>query len=146
MIRAIAAVIVGYIVLAVVVMCLFVGLWVVLGVDGVLQPGTFKGTMALNVGAVVVSIVGALVGGAVCALIAKSLTPVKVLAGMVLVLGAAAAVVGVQRPEPGERKPGLTVREALEQGREPNWYLIANPIIGAAGVFVSGMMVRKKAS
>lgn len=144
MLRAIAAVIVGYIVMFIVVMCLFLGLWVVLGVDGVLQPGTFKGTMALNVGAVAASIVGALVGGIVCGSIAKTLTPVKVFAGIVLVLGLVAAVVGIQKPEPGERKPGLTVMEALQQGREPNWYLIVNPIIGAGGILAGGMMVRKK--
>lgn len=146
MVRSIVSVTVGYVVLAVVVMSCFLGLWVVLGVDGVLQPGTFKGKMSLNVGAVAASIVGALAGGIVCGLIAKKLTPVKVFAGIVLVLGLVAAAVGIQKPEPGERKPGLTVREALEQGREPDWYLIVNPLIGAAGVLAGGMLVQKKAS
>ncbi len=145
MVRAIVAVVVGYIALFIVVMCLFLGLWFVLGVDGVLQPGTFKGTMALNVGAVATSIVGALAGGVVCGLIAKTRTPVKVLAGIVLVLGLAAAVSTVMKPEPGERKPGLTVMEALQQGREPNWFAIVNPFVGAGGVLVGGMMVRKNA-
>ncbi|HRJ49357.1 MAG TPA: hypothetical protein PKU91_02415, partial [Phycisphaerales bacterium] len=87
MFRAIAGVIVGYIVMGLIV---FVGLtaaYFALGADRAFMPGSLV-ISGLWVGVmVVVGIVAAIAGGAVCALIARRPMPVKVLAGIVLALG-----------------------------------------------------------
>ena len=143
MVRAILAVVAGYIVIALLAAGLFVGLWIVLGVDGVLQPGTFQGNMTLNVAAVVISLIAAIAGGWMCAKIAKSRTPPRVLAGIVLVLGLAMALSGINKPDPGPRVPGLTVFQALQQGKEPTWYALLNPFLGATGVLIGCGAARK---
>ena len=143
MVRAILGVIVGYIVMAILVMVLFVGMWFALGVDGMLESGTFQGKWTINIGAPLISIIGALVGGAICMKVGRSRKAVLVFACLVLAAGLVAAAVGWNKPEPGPRKPGLSVFEALQQGREPNWYLLVNPIIGAAGILIGGRLARQ---
>ena len=143
MVRAILGVLVGYILMAIVVIVLFVGLWFALGVDGVLEPGQFKGTMPLNIGAPLISILGALLGGFVCAKISRSRKAVMVFASIVLVLGLVAAYFTLQKPEPGPRPPGLSVVDAIKQGREPNWYALLNPFLGAGGILLGGCSLCK---
>ncbi|MBS0190668.1 MAG: hypothetical protein U0573_02100 [Phycisphaerales bacterium] len=143
MLRAISGVIVSYIVLAIAVMLGFAALWFAFGVDGMLEPGSFKPTMTLNIGAVATSALGAILGGAVCRAITRSAKPPMVLAGIVLVLGMIAAAVTIRKPQPGVRAPDLPVMEAIRQGREPDWFAICNPLIGAAGV-IAGSAIAKR--
>ena len=82
MVRSILAVLAGFIVMVVLVMALFVALAFSLGAEGMFQPGSFKSSSTAHVAALVVSIVGALAGGWLCALIARKRTPVLALASM----------------------------------------------------------------
>jgi uncharacterized membrane protein len=142
MLRSILAVIVSYIVMAIVIMAAFAGLWFGMGPDRLLEPGSWKGNMILAVGAPAITAVGGLFGGWLCAKIARASKPVMVLAGIVLVLGMSMAYLTLQKPEPtGPREPGLTVPQIMEKGREPTWIAILNPILGAATVLIGGLFM-----
>jgi uncharacterized membrane protein YeaQ/YmgE (transglycosylase-associated protein family) len=93
-----------------------------------------------------VGILGALLGGWLCAVIARTATPPKVLAGFVLVLGILVAVPGLlplERPEPPPRTADVTVLEAMQHSKTPPIALLVNPVIGAVGVLLGARLVRR---
>lgn len=140
MVRSILAVVASYIVMCVLVMGAFAGMWFGLGPDRLLRPGSYKGSMLITILAPAISIVGGLFGGWMCAKIGRGGKPVMVLAGIVLVVGLVMAYFTLQKPYPADpREPGMTVMQIMEKGREPTWFAIANPIIGAAGVLALGL-------
>jgi len=148
MLRSIAAVILSYIAMAVVVIVAFSALWFGLGPNRLLVPGEWRGNIILCIAAPGITLVCGLLGGWMCAKIARGARgPVIALAAVVLVLGLAMAFLTLRRPEPsGPRDPDLTVQQVMEQGREPAWVAISNPIIGAAGVSLGGLVIgRRKA-
>ena len=138
MVRAILGVVVGFIVGMVITAGLFFGLWFALGVDGVLQKGEFKGTMALNIGAPLSSVLGGLVGGLVCAKIGRSSKAVMALTLIMLVLLAFGGWTDQARPNPGPRPDGLSVMDAIMKNKPPMWFSILNPLISAGAVFIGG--------
>ncbi|HEY3245289.1 MAG TPA: hypothetical protein VGM03_18255 [Phycisphaerae bacterium] len=138
--RSIIAVIAAYIVMAVLGMGLFFGLVLVLGKERIYEAGTFRSTLTVNVFALIFSVVIALVGGLVCVRIARSRTPVIVLAGLVLILGIGEALVNMRKPDPGPRPADMPLTEAVSHGKEPNWLALLNPLIGAAGVLWGGRL------
>lgn len=145
MLRSIVAVIGSYIVMAIVVMGAFMGLWFGLGPDGLLQPGSYKGNMVITIAAPAITVIGGLFGGWLCAKIGRGGKPVIVLAGVLLVLGLAMAYVTLQKPYPADPRPaGMTVQQVMEVGREPTWVAIFNPIGGAASVLIGGLVMAGK--
>lgn len=140
MVRPILGVIVGFIVTFILVSVLFVGAAVTLGGDGCFEKGTYNPTMAFNIFAVVASIVGALAGGWVCSKVGRNKAAVIALAAVFFCFGAYGAWVNFNRPEPGPRPEGISMIDVFKdhKGKEPNWFAIANPIIGALGVMLGG--------
>lgn len=142
MLRSIIAVVVTYIAMAVLIGVAFAGMWFGLGPDRLLQPGSYQGSIVITILAPLLTIMGGLFGGWMCAKIGRSTTSVKVLAGIVLVLGLIMAYFTLQKPYPADPRPaGMTVMQIMEIGREPTWFAIANPIIGAAAVLVGGLLL-----
>ncbi len=124
MIRAVAAVVVGFVVIAAIVnipLALYA-----LEPAAAFENGTTDvvttGWMILSV---VVSVAAALCGGFVAGVIAKDPAnkPVAVLAGIVFVLGALSAL-GSFGETPGQ----------------PTWYAFALPFIGGSGVLIGGSL------
>ncbi|MGH7130650.1 MAG: hypothetical protein ACREJO_01735 [Phycisphaerales bacterium] len=142
MLRSILAVIASYIVMCILIMGAFMGLWFGLGPDGLLQPGSYKGNMVITIAAPAITLICGLFGGWMCAKIARSGKPVVVLAGIVLVLGLLMAFFTIQKPYPADpRPPGMTVQQIMEVGREPTWIAFFNPIAGAAAVLIGGLIL-----
>lgn len=145
MLRSIAAVILSYIAMAVLIMAAFAGLWLGLGPNRLLEPGQWKGNWILCIAAPGLTLLVGLFGGWMCAKIAppaptRKRGPVLALAGVVLVLGLTMASFTLQKPEPtGPRDPNLTLQQVMEKGREPAWVAISNPLIGAAAVLIGGL-------
>jgi hypothetical protein len=143
MVRSIAAVVVTYIVMSIIIMAIFSALMFGLGPDRLLVPGQWKGNLFLTIAAPTITVVAGLFGGWLCVKIARKRRPVWALAGVVLVLGSMVAYFTMQKPAPtGERPAGMTMEQFLEKGREPTWLLIFNPIGGALAVLVGGMLSR----
>jgi hypothetical protein len=140
--RSIVAVVVTYIIMCILIMGAFTGMWFGLGPDRLLQPGSYKGSMLITILAPAITIFGGLFGGWMCAKIGRSGKPVMILAGIVLTLGLVMAYFTLQKPYPADpREPGMTVPQIMEVGREPTWFAIANPIIGAAAVLIGGRFI-----
>jgi ribose/xylose/arabinose/galactoside ABC-type transport system permease subunit len=145
MLRSILAVIVSYIAMCILVMGLFMGMWFGLGPDGLLKPGSYQGNTTISILAPSISILGGLFGGFLCTRIAKSRKPAIVLAVLTLTVGLSLAFfVTLKKPYPADPRPaGMTVQQIMEIGREPDWFAIANPIIGAIAILLGGLCVCK---
>lgn len=98
MLRKIAAVVVPYIVMTVLIISVFMGMWFGMGPDRLLEPGTWKGGWFLCIAAPSITVLCGLFGGWMCIKIGRSRTPLLVLAGVVLVLGGLAAALTLQSP------------------------------------------------
>jgi hypothetical protein len=147
--RSVLGVVVSLVATALLVLALSFGYWFAMGVDGVLRPGTYDGTLALNVWSVVFSVVGAVFGGWLCAVTTRSRTAMIVFAALSLLMAAANAVGQVNKPEPGVRPAGKSVFEAIGTRKEPVWFVALVPPLGAACALVVGLRVlrgRAKAS
>jgi len=140
MLRAILAVIVGYLAMAVTVFATFTGAYLILGSAGSFKPGSYEVSGTWLVLSLVLSLAAALVGGLVCRAIARSPRPVVALAGVVLVLGALSAVpILLRAGEPPEPRTGdVSNIEAMNRARQPVWVALTLPLVGAAGVLVAG--------
>lgn len=142
--RAVAGVVVGYLVIVIVVMVTFTGLFLAIGPDGAFRPGSWEPSLLWIAPSVVFSILAAIAAGFVCVKISKGGKAPLVLAGLVLVLGLADGVMRAtaERPDPGPRGDRVTNFEAAQNARQPVWVSLLNPLIGAAGV-IAGARLRR---
>jgi len=147
MLRSVAAVIFGYLGMAVWVM-LSVGIaWKLLGKDVAIDATTNTATgtwLALNLP---LSFIGALLGGWLAASIAKAKAAgaVRALALLVLVLGLSLAV-GEMFRDPDTPTTEIPAENAATlQVRQPLWYSFVIPFVGFTGVLVGGS-IRSRAA
>ena len=147
MLRAILAVIAGYVAMFIVVAVGLSVAYLTLGPDWAYQEGTYDITMQWAILMLAVGLAAALLGGVVCALIAKrSRNAVFALMGLIVVLGAVSAGYALSQPTPEDttRTENDSVTDAANKAQQPTWTLIANPIIGAVGVFLGAALVGTK--
>jgi uncharacterized membrane protein YfcA len=86
----------------------------------------------------VLSFVAAVLGGYVCALIAKSLKPPKVLTAVVLALGLVLAIPALMESG-GDSQPRpetVDTVEAMQNAKQPPWVVLLTPFVGAVGVLL----------
>jgi MFS family permease len=138
--RAVLAVVLAFIALSVLVFALSLAPWLALGNDVILEPGRFDSTMAYTVYAVVVAGLGGVFGGWLCATIGRSRAAVLVLAVLCLGVGLTNHFAQHHKAEPGSRPAGLSVMDAMAQRREPDWFTLLVPVLGAAGIVVGGRL------
>lgn len=151
MIRRILGPIVGYVVMAVVVMVGFVVGPMLLGVDLVLSKGTYNATPLWQWIAVGIGLVGAFAGGLVCRLVARRDIPCYVLIAIAVIPSSVAIIVYPPPPaepaEPAVRPDGLSVMEALrdsrEHAREPLFTRITNPLAAGIGIGLGMLAARR---
>lgn len=147
MIRSILAVVVTYLIMVVLIVGVFASLWIGLGPDRLLEPGSWKGNWFLSIAAPSITLIAGLFGGRLCARIGRGRGPVIALGAIVFVLGMVMCVVTIQKPFPEDpREPGLTMPQIMEKGREPTWLLVLNPILGSLAVLMSGLREAGKQS
>lgn len=148
MVRSIAAVVVGYVVMAV---CVFVGLtalFFAVGPDKAFEPGNYDTSMMWSVLSLVWGLIAAIVGGLVCGMIAKGPGAVKVLAILVFALGILVAIptISAAKNPPAPREPGpIANLEAMTGARSPVWVAFGNAIVGGVGATVGGRLRKKTA-
>lgn len=141
MLRKLLAVVVGYVVMAGLLMVAFTGTAVTLGLDGVYKPGLYEPATSWVMLSFVYGILAAIAGGYVCRWIGRSRQLLHAFAGVVLLLGIISAVVAYMNAgEPGPRLPGETMAEAVSKTSQPLWVALLNPIVGAAGVLIGGSL------
>jgi hypothetical protein len=141
--RAIGAVIGGYLVMAIAVFATMSAAYKILGPDGSLRPGTYEPSAGWLITSIIIGVLAAVLGGFVCAAIARSSGPPKVLAGVVVILGLLYALPlltgsGEQAATVSEGQVGNV--EVTRQARQPLWVALLNPLIGAAGVLAGARL------
>ena len=142
-------VVVGYVAMVVVVLIGMTVLWSILGGEGAFRSEGTEASTLWSVMNLVSGLIAAIVGGLVATAVAKQRThvPALVLAGLVLVLGVAIAIVELgSAPAPmpeGRAAADLTFFEAGEVARSPAWYNFTIPWIGAIGVLLGEGVFRR---
>lgn len=144
--RVIVGVIVGFVVTMLVVSAGFIAGLFGLGLDWILEPGSYNATTKWSVISIGIGLVGAIIGGLVCSLIARKGLAVKALAAVLLVMGAITAGLTLvsERPEPGPRPADETMETSIPKLQEPDWVAIANPLVGFVGVMIGGSLRRPR--
>lgn len=141
MLRAIGAVVLGYIVMVVVVFATFTGAYFAMGADGAFKPGSYDVSGLWLVASFVLGIVAAVAGGFVAAAIARGGKAPMVLAGIVLVLGLLSAIPVLMSDEPPAVREGTVGNiEAMQNARQPGWVALLNPFVGALGVVIGARL------
>ena len=144
MLRTLAAVVVGYLVIALFIFATFSLVYAALGPSFAFRPGTVDVTAGWMVVATVLNVVAAILGGLVAAKIGRSPAAVNGLAGLVLVLGVVSAVLVMNAPAKALPDRPLTTMEAAAFAKQPTWYSFLLPVIGVAGVLIGGSLAKKK--
>lgn len=147
MARNIISVIAGYVAMAAFVFISFTVLYLILGTEGSFQPASYQVSTAWLVFSFILGFIGALIGGCICALIAKNNKAALWLAGIVFVLGLILALPQLNVPEEEMntiREGDVSNMEAMQNAKQPDIALILNPFIGAIGVWAGSRMRKQK--
>lgn len=139
--RNILGAILGYVVMFVFIFATFSAAYLAMGADMAFTPGGYDVSMTWIGISAILGFIGAIVAGYVAKLIGKSAGAVKILAGIVLVLGILMAIMIAVSPKPSEARSADTPNmEAMSKAQTPLWVAAINPIIGFAGVLIGGSL------
>ena len=141
MLRNIFAAIVGYIAMAAVLFALFSLLWLPVGPSRVFEPGSWEVPGGWVLVQLVLGLVGAYIGGQVCAKVAHDAGGGTILIGLVIVLGVVNALIPPEMAA-GPRPDDVSMMEATAGARQPAWFNWLNPLIGAVGVWFGSRKLR----
>jgi hypothetical protein len=144
MIRKILGAVAGYVVFFLSLYLFFTGFSVVLGPDRLFLPGNYDPSMIWIIGAFLLGMIAAAIGGYVAALIGKS-GAVTIMAGVVVLIGAFVFVQLLRANRAVEtRTVDLPTMEAMFKAREPLWVAFVNPLLVATAVFAGGALRTNK--
>lgn len=146
MLRAIASVVVAFVLMELLFEGARTGLYLALGAERVFEPGAWTPSGLWVSLMLIVGIITALAGGWVCKAIAKSGKPPRVLAAIFLVLGIIAAISTRGAPAPTEsRGPNVARMEAMDKAVRPIWFTVANSLTWFLGVMVGAGLGKERA-
>ena len=140
--RNILAAIVGYFAMAAVLFALFSLLWVTVGPSRAFEPGSWEVPVGWAVGQLVLGLVGAYIGGQVCAWVAHDAKGAAFLVGLVIVFGVVNALIPPEMAA-GPRPDDVSMMQATAGAQQPAWFLWLNPLVGAVGVWFGTRKLRE---
>ena len=144
MLRKIAGVIGGYVFMFAFIIGTFTALYAVLGTERSYQPNSYEVSMLWIVSTFILGLFAAVFAGWMCYLISRSKGAVKVLAGIVLVLGLAMGIFQIVNSKPETLREGEVSREeAMEKSQAPLWVAFLNPMIGVIGILIGGSLKKE---
>ena len=126
MLKNILAAIVGYIAMAAVLFALFSLLWLTVGPSRAFEPGSWEVPGGWVLVQLVLGLVGAYIGGQVCARVARDAGGATMLIGLVIVLGVVNALIPPEVAA-GPRPDDVSMMEATAGARQPAWFNWLNP-------------------
>jgi hypothetical protein len=130
----------------VLVFVVFTCAFLVMGTDWSFKPNSFDASNGWIAMSLVANLVIGIIGGLVCALIAKGGKAPLILAIVVFVLGlllAIPAVIAHNANTNVVRTGTVTQFEAMQKAREPIWVPFTFPVIGAVGVLIGGKLKKR---
>jgi quinol-cytochrome oxidoreductase complex cytochrome b subunit len=145
MVRSIVAVIVSYVAMFVLIFLAFTAEYQLLGPGHAFKPGSYMSSNRWIAVAFAVNLVVAIIGGFICATIAKGGKAPLVLAIVVFVLGLVFAIPALIVKHTNEPRPrgDLPMMVAMKKAEEPRWVPFTFPIIGVIGVLIGGKLKRR---
>lgn len=122
------------------VVIVFAGLsvaYMIMGGNQAFLPGSFEASKRWLAVMFTVDAAAAIIGGWACAKVARSLTPLYVLIGIVVVYGGIEAALAFQAAPPAEvRTSAPPLADAMTKAYQPGWAAAMHPVIGAIGAWV----------
>jgi amino acid transporter len=147
MARGIIGVIVGYVTMAVFIFATFTAAYLLMGTDAAFEPGSYAVSSLWILASIVLGLIAAVLGGYVCAVIARQPKVPVILAVFVLVLGVILAIPtlgGSSENPPAPRPADVDAMEAMRIAEQPAWVSLLNPVIGAVGVLIGARLRRER--
>ncbi len=145
MMRSLGGVVLGYLTMAAFVILSFFLALRIMGAGLVFRPGVFDVSGLWIITSVVLGLIGAVLGGYVCATVARNVGASKKLAVVVIVVGVALALPSMTGDAPIlPREATVASSEAMQSGRQPGWLALLNPLIGAVGVLWGARLKRAR--
>ncbi len=147
-VKAIVAIVVGYLSMAVTVFVSFTAAYLIMGPDRAYKPGSYDVSTLWLASSIVLGFFAAIIGGLVCALVAGRGSKVPmILAGLALVLGLILAIGVIMAPEaaPEVRPPDVGLLEAMSKSKQPGFAAVLNAFIGAVGVIIGARLCARGA-
>ncbi len=142
MLRNVLGAVGGYIAIVVVAMAGIGVAWLVLGGSGAFDGEGPAPSTAWLAGNLITGFIAAIVGGWLAHKIGRSLTAVKILVALLLILGAYMAITAdgsYARREPVDKPVAeMSFFEAGQHAKQPSWYNFLIPVVGAVGALVGG--------
>jgi hypothetical protein len=145
MLRAILAVIVSYVVMFVLAFAGFACAYLIVGPEIAFKHALFEASTAWVGIAFVINVVDALIGGFLCALIAKGGRAPLALAVVVIALGLVVAFADMNKGKVNAgslRAADTPQMEAIQKAYWPMWVPFAFPFTGAIGVLIGAKLKR----
>ena len=124
----------------------FTCVFLLMGTEWSFKPNSFDASNRWIVMSLIANLIIGIIGGLVCATIAKGGKAPTILALVVFVLGLLLAIPSLmaQRAHASLVRTGaVTQTEAMQKAREPIWVPFTFPIIGAVGVLIGGKLKKK---
>ena len=146
MLRSIAGIIVGYLVMFGVAFAAYAAAYLGLGADRVFEGDTFA-LSGIWIGLVIaITVIAGLIGGLTCAAISKSRTTGLVFALIVFVLSFAFELPNIMKDHtPVARTGDVSIMEVMEKAQPPPWLCILNAFLAGAAVLVGTRMKKSPA-
>ena len=141
--KVIGSVVLGYVVMVIMVFVLMSLVWMLMGASGAFQPGSWEVSAGWIVGSIIVGFVAAIVGGYLCALVAKDPRGPKALIVVVIILGILFAIpvlTGGPEVPTIARTDTVSMMDAIQNAEQPVWIALLNPILGAIGVLIGARL------
>jgi len=145
MLKSILAIIVSYAAMFILFMAIFTGCYFALGVERVFQPDSYEVSGLWLTLTLVVSFLGSIIGGLVCAAISKSWRTCRVFALIVFFLTLLSCLSALKRdPDaPNVRAGEVSSLDAMKLAVTPMWLHLVNPVISGAGVLLGARLKRR---
>ena len=142
MIRNILAAVAGYAALVVVVLAGIGLTWAVVGGSGAFAGEGPEPSAMWMVANLVFGLIAALAGGWVTRRIGRSQQAVRILIGLIILLGVITAITAeaayAKRIKIDKPVAEMSFMEAGQHAKQPGWYNWIIPLVGVAGVWIGG--------
>ncbi len=147
--RAIGAAVAGYVAMFAGIFLIMTVSWAAVGPDGAFQPGVWEVTGLWLFLMTLAGIVAAIAGGYITAMISSHPRAIPILLGIVIVMSILSVLPALTggAPEPPLPRPSdVPMFEAMQNGKQPMWLMLLNPIIAIVGVLIRARLKRGGAS
>ena len=139
--RSILGGIAGYVVMFIIIFATFTAAYFALGADRAFNPGTYDVSLMWIAVSTLLGLASAAVGGYIAALVGRGFKAVKIMAGIIFVIGLLTIAKTVMTaPPPAPRTASVSNMEAMASAQMPVWLAVVNPILLIAAAMAGGRM------